>query len=304
MKEQLEQNSLPNISLHNGLLYVQGRLLIPNIPNLCLSLLQRPKAMIHFLVDGRKKNFTAWIYTWRTCRHPGNHTKTGYFSLNSLNDATHAKPQKYSTHKPYGLLQPLPTPPSPWHDISMDFITHLPPANSKTAIWVIVDHLTKLAHFISLPAHYTATSLATIFLKDIYRLHVLPNSILSDQDPLFLSHFWAQLFKQLGTKLRHSSAYHPQTDGQTEVINRCLEAYVRAFSCDEPKTWHRYLYLVELWYNTSFHSSINMSPFKAMYGREATTIHEYKPGTNSTASIDSTLQEHQRLIDLLKAALN
>ncbi|KAL4581633.1 hypothetical protein LXL04_006159 [Taraxacum kok-saghyz] len=210
---------------------------------------------------------------------------------------------KSPNHKPYGLLQPLPIPQAPWHDISLDFITHLPPSNGKSSISVIVDRLTKFSHFIALPSKYTAASLATVFLKDIYRFHGLPKSILSDRDPLFLSHFWIQLFKQLGTKIRHSSAYHPQTDGQTEVVNRCLESYLRAFACDEPKSWHRYLYLAEFWYNTSFHSAIAMTPFKVMYGRDATAIHDYTPSSNATASIDATLQEHQRLIDLLKEAL-
>nr|GFB98907.1 reverse transcriptase [Tanacetum cinerariifolium] len=88
-----------------------------------------------------------------------------------------------------------------------------------------------------------------------------------------------------------------------EVVNRCLESYLRAFVRDEPRTWNKYLYLAEFWYNTSFHSSIKMTPFKAVYGREATTIHDYSPGTNKTASIDATLVEHQRLISVLKEAL-
>lgn len=196
---------------------------------------------------------------------------------------------KYPTHKPYGTLQPLPTPEAPWFDISMDFVTGLPPSKGKTVVWVIVDRLSKFAHFIPLPTHYTAITLASVFMKEVYRLHGLPETIVLDRDPLFVSCFWTELFKQIGTKLLHSSAYHPQTDGQTEVGNRCLESYLRAFVMDEPSNWLRYLYLAEYSYNTSFHSAINMTPFKALYGHDATSIHDYVAGSNKTASIDSSL---------------
>lgn len=100
----------------------------------------------------------------------------------------------------------------------MDFITNLPNSSGKTAIWVLVDRLSKFAHFIPLPPKYTAAYLASIFLTDIYKLHGLPKSIVSDHDPIFLSQFYKELFKQLGTQLNFSSAYHPPSDGQTEVV--------------------------------------------------------------------------------------
>lgn len=115
----------------------------------------------------------------------------------------------------------------------MDFITHLPPSNNKTTIWVIVDRLTKFAHFIALPTSFTAASLAPIFISEIYRLHGTPKTIVSDRDRVFVSTFWRSLFKHLGTTLAFSSSYHPQTDGQTEVLNRCLETYLRCFVSDE-----------------------------------------------------------------------
>ncbi|GKB89525.1 ty3-gypsy retrotransposon protein [Tanacetum coccineum] len=210
---------------------------------------------------------------------------------------------KHPNHKPYGLLQPLPTPSQPWHDISMDFITQLPPSKGKSCIWVIVDRLSKYAHFISLPPNYTAVTLASLFMHEIYRLHGLPKTIVSDRDPLFLSRFWKELFKLMGTKLLHSSAYHPQTDGQTEVVNRCLEMYLRAFVFDEPRTWAKLLYLAEFCYNTSHHSSINMSPFKALYGRDVTSIHNYLPGSTATGSIENSLLEHQKIMSSLKHSI-
>ncbi|GKE51669.1 ty3-gypsy retrotransposon protein [Tanacetum coccineum] len=210
---------------------------------------------------------------------------------------------KHPNHKPYGLLQPLPTPSQPWHDISMDFITQLPPFKGKVCIWVIVDRLSKYAHFLPLSPNYTAITLASIFMHEIYRLHGLPKTIVSDRDPLFLSRFWKELFKLMGTKLVHSSAYHPQTDGQTEVVNRCLEMYLRAFVFDEPRTWAKLLYLAEFCYNTSHHSSINMSPFKALYGRDVTSIHNYLPGSTATGSIENSLLEHQKIMSSLKHSI-
>ncbi|KAL4582831.1 hypothetical protein LXL04_007392 [Taraxacum kok-saghyz] len=113
---------------------------------------------------------------------------------------------KAPTHKPYGLLQPLPIPSSVWSDISMDFITHLPSSNGKTTIWVIVDRFSKYAHFIALPSQFGVMTLATLFMHHVYRLHGLPNSIVSDRDPIFLSSFWKEIFKLMGTKLRYSTA--------------------------------------------------------------------------------------------------
>lgn len=140
-------------------------------------------------------------------------------------------------------------------------------------------------------------------MHEIYRLHGLPNTIVLDRDPLFLNRFWKELFKLMGTKLLHSSAYHSQTDGQTEVVNCCLEMYLRAFVYDEPRTWERMLYLAEFCYNTSHHSSINMSPFKALYGRDVTSIHDYIPGSTTTGSIENSLLEHQRIMSSLKHSI-
>lgn len=153
-------------------------------------------------------------------------------------------------------MQPLPIPDQVWEDISMDFITHLPPSQGKTIIWVIVDRLIKYAHFLPLPTSYRTQNLASLFSAKIYRLHGVSKSIVSDKDPLFLSQFWKAFFNEQKTTLSYSSAYHPQSDGQTEVLNRCLEAYLRCFVSDDPQRRCQFLHLAEFWYNTSFHSSI------------------------------------------------
>ena len=129
-----------------------------------------------------------------------------------------------------GLLQPLPVPHRIWQEVSMDFIDSLPMSQGKTSILVVVDRLSKLAHFLPLAHPYTAPQIAQLFLDNIYKLHGLPKSIVSDRDRIFMSLFWKSLFEKLHVQLKMSSAYHPQTDGQTEVVNKCLEGYLRCIT--------------------------------------------------------------------------
>lgn len=116
----------------------------------------------------------------------------------------------------------------------MDFITHLPVSASKSVLWVVVDRLTKFAQFIALPFGFSASSLAVIFLAEIYRLHGVPKTIVSNKDRIFISKFWKELFMALGTTLAYGSSYHPRSDGQTEVLNRCLEMYLQCFVSEQP----------------------------------------------------------------------
>lgn len=173
---------------------------------------------------------------------------------------------KHENVKTPGLLQPLPIPDQAWMHISMDFIEQLPISEGKDTIWVVVDRFSKYAHFISLHHPFTASSLANNFLDTIYKLHGLPSSIVSDRDRIFTSQFWSQLFKLLGVQQNLSTAYHPQSDGQTERVNQCLESYLRCMCSNSPKQWHRWLPLAEWWYNTNFHTSTKHSPFEILYG--------------------------------------
>ena len=134
-----------------------------------------------------------------------------------------------------GLLQPLPMPEGVWRDVSMDFIEGLPKSNGYNVILVVVDRLTKYAHFIPMKHPYTASTIAQAFLDNVVKLHGLPNSIISDRDTVFVSHFSTQLFKLYKVNLTLSTAYHPQTDGQTERVNQCLEMFLRCSVQDSPK---------------------------------------------------------------------
>jgi hypothetical protein len=171
-----------------------------------------------------------------------------------------------------GMLQPLPIPVWKWEDISMDFIVGLPrTSKGHDSIWVIVDRLTKSAHFLPVSTKYIATDYAQLYFDKIVTSHGVPLTIISDRGSVFMSHFWQQLQKCLGTRLLHSSAYHPQTDGQTERVNQVLEDMLRACVISFPEKWDKCLKLAEFSYNNSYHESIRMAPFEALYGRRCRT---------------------------------
>ena len=145
---------------------------------------------------------------------------------------------KASHLKVAGILQPLSIPSWKWEDISMDFIVVLPNTSQKhDSIWVIVDRLTKTAHFLPVQTTYSAKKYAQIYLDQIVRLHGIPKTIISDRGAQFVTRFWEQLQDSLGTKLIHSSTYHPQTDGQTERVNQILEDMLRACVIWYDKNW-------------------------------------------------------------------
>ncbi|KAJ1407175.1 Ribonuclease H-like superfamily [Sesbania bispinosa] len=171
----------------------------------------------------------------------------------------------------------------------MDFITYLPNSYGHTVIWVICNRLTMFVHFLALHSKFTAQDLAVRFSVDICRLHGILKSILSDIDPLFLSSFWRELFRLQGNTLKYNSAYHPETDGQTEVTNRSLEAYLCCFTSDHPRLWYKFLHLTEYWHNSSFHSAIGMSPFQGLYRRAPLEIPDYVSGSSENSPLDITM---------------
>ena len=177
---------------------------------------------------------------------------------------------KYDRGKAPGLLQILPIPDGPWQSISMDFIFGLPKSiQGNTGIWMIVDRFSKQAHFLPVKKTIKAKHMANLFMFHIFKHHGLPSSIISDRDPRMTSLFWKGLFENLGIKLNFSSAYHPQTDRQSEILDSIvldlLKRYVGELAQGNP--WEQYLPLVEYAYNNTVHTSTGKAPFEIIDGR-------------------------------------
>ena len=142
---------------------------------------------------------------------------------------------KVVCHTPYGLLSPLAIPTRLWSSVSLDWITDLPPSHYHDAILVVVERLTKMAVFILTTKSMSAADVAALFLREVVRVHGLPESLISDRDTVFTSHFWRRLIELLGIKANRSSTFHPQIDGQTERLNSVQEQYLCIY-CDYQQT--------------------------------------------------------------------
>jgi len=286
----------PQFTDREGLLLYKGRIVIPPASALCTTLMaefHNSKVGGHsgvlrtykriaqsFYWEAMKKDVRSYVATCDTCQR-----------------------NKSEARSAAGLLQPLPVPSQVWEEISLDFVDGLPSSTGKTTVMVVVDRLTKYAHFIALTHPYTAKKVAEVFVSNIVRLHGMPTAIVSDRDPIFLSTFWKEFFALQGTQLKMSSAYHPQSDGQTEVVNRCLEQYLRCLCSQHPKTWAHQLPWAEYWYNTTFHQSLGITPFQALYGRPAPTMVNYLLGASVVDEVDRELQDRDELLQQLKINL-
>jgi hypothetical protein len=216
--------------------------------------------------------------------HPGNtkmykDLKTRYWWKDMRRDIAHyvACCDTYSRvkiehQKPVGLLKPLEVPVWKWEDISMDFIVGLPRTpKGNDSIWVIVDRLTKVAHFVPVKVTFGTERLANLYVEHILRLHGAPKSIVSDRGPQFVAKFWSSFHKLMGTTLNYNTAFRSQTDGQTERVNQVLEDMLRACALTYDTDWESSLPFAEFSYNNSFQTSLRMAPFEALYRRKCRT---------------------------------
>jgi hypothetical protein len=227
-----------------------------------------------------------------------------------VRNCTTCQRNKTPALSPAGLLQPLEVPSQVWADISMDFIEGLPKVDGKSVILTVVDRFSKYAHFIPLGHPYTAASVARAFFDGIVQLHEFPTSIVSDRDPVFTGNVWRDLFKLAGVTLRMSTAFHPQTNGQSEVVNKIIAMYLRCITGDRPRAWVDWFSWAEYCYNTSFHSALRATPFEVVYGRPPQPILPYRAGlarTEAAATLlrgcDAILTEaRQRLIQAQRLA--
>ncbi|KAM0065899.1 putative nucleotidyltransferase, Ribonuclease H [Helianthus debilis subsp. tardiflorus] len=297
LKYSADPTLFPDYTLQDGLLLFKGRLLVPNVQALRHQLLLEFHSSAFGGHSGVTRTFQrlAATFYWKNMKA-------------DVKDFI-AQCQIYQQIKPSflspgGLLHPLPIPQAVFEDIALDFITCLPNSHGKTVIMVVVDRLSKYGHFIALPPSFTSFTVATAFVIDVVRLHGIPLSIVTDRDSRFMTEFWKELHRINGTTLKFSTAYHPQTDGQTEALNRCLEMYLRCYVADHPQKWLQFLPWAEFWYNTSYQTSSQMTPFEVLYGRKPPSLTRYLRGSTPNVTLEEQLVERDNVLTLLKTNLS
>jgi transposase InsO family protein len=200
---------------------------------------------------------------------------------------------KHSTHAPYGEMQPMELPTEPWTDISMDFVTGLPQSEDPAtglyydSILVIVDRFTKYALMVPFRRDYTAVRLAHVLKDRLIRDHGIPRTIISDRDKLFTSNYWATLMAEIGIQRKLSTAYHPQTDGQTERTNRTMKTYLKIFSNHSQTNWVSLLPMAQMSYNNKLSEATGKTPYFANHGKHPNLFQRTLPSPKAEAAIKS-----------------
>ncbi|GJW73627.1 putative reverse transcriptase domain-containing protein [Tanacetum coccineum] len=235
------------------------------------------------------------LYWW-----PNMKAEIATYASNCL---TYAK-VKAEHQKPSGLLQQPEIPEWKWEKITMDFVSGLPRTPSGyDSIWVIVDRLPKFAHFLPMKKTDSIEKLAQLYLKEIVCKHSVPTLIISDRDSLLTSRFWKSLQEAMGTQLDMGTAYHPETDGQSERTIQTLEDMLRACVIDFGSSWDRHLPLVEFSYNNSYHASIKAAPFEALYGQKCRTLVYWSEVGDSQLTGPKLVRETTEMIVQIKNRL-
>ncbi|KAK1602077.1 hypothetical protein QYE76_017120 [Lolium multiflorum] len=263
------EKGIDDFYLHQGFLFKGNKLCVP-MSSLRLLLLQESHGgglMGHF---GRDKTLSmlSTHYYWPRMKR----------DVERLCNRCTTCLQAKSTSNSYGLYTPLPIPYAPWSDISMDFVLGLPRTKyGHDSIFVVVDRFSKMAHFIPCSRTDDASHIASLFFREIVRLHGVPRSIVSDRDVKFMSYLWKTLMAKFNVKLLFSSSSHPQTDGQTEVVNRSLSTLLRVLVKKNLKAWEDCIPHAEFAYNRAKHSTTMRSPFMVVYGFEPPTAIDLLP---------------------------
>ena len=251
--------TLAECEVLDGRLFYQKRLFVPDYDPLKLFLVQRHHDDPAAGHSGRSKTIELMLreYYW-----PGLYKYVSRYVKN-CDTCQRIKP---SRDKYQGRIKLLPAPEERWRDLSMDFVGELPNSEGFNAILVVTDRLTKMRHLIPCHTTATATDTATMFFHYVFKLHGLPNSIVSDRGTQFVAEFWRSLCQLLGIQARLSTAYHPESDGQTERFNAVAEQYLRAYINYQQDDWSRWLPLAEFSANNQDSATTKLSPFAANYG--------------------------------------
>jgi hypothetical protein len=256
IEEQITEDKTPGFSIDDqGTLWYKKRICVPELKEIRESIFREANDLAYSIHLGSTK-----MYHDLKSRYWWYGMKRAIAEYVALCD--NCQRVKAEHQRPTELLQPLKI--SEWklEEISIDFIVGLPKTQSGyDSIWVIVDRLSKVAHFIPVKTTYKGTKLAELYIARIVYLHRVPKKIVSGQGTQFTSKFWEKLHESMDTKLNFSSAYHPQTDGQTERVNQILKDMLR-----DNQSWDKCLPYAEFSYNNSYQESIKMAPFEFLYG--------------------------------------
>ena len=266
------------VTMEDGLLFVKGRWYVPSNKELKNKILKAEH-------DSRVAGHFGQFMTLERIKANFYWPKMDQEVEEYVRSCDSCQRNKATRHKKYGLLDPQDIPNRPWDDISMDFIVGLPESSGHTKIWVVVDWFSKMAHFIPHSTDTPIKEIANIFRREVWRLHGLPNSVVSDRDSRFPSKFWLCVMELLDVDVRMSTAFHLQTDGQTERVNQILEQYLRSYCSYQQDDWAELLSLAEHAYNSAVSESTKVSPFEANYGFSPRTnwLETKKPKQVNTA---------------------
>ncbi|KAK1681366.1 hypothetical protein QYE76_042214 [Lolium multiflorum] len=263
IKKQIAAGKAPGFTVvEEGVLWYNGRLCVPSDSELKQVILKEAHDTLYSIHPGGTKMYQDLKeqFWW----HGMKREIGSYIAKCDICQRVKAEHQR-----PAGLLQPLQIPEWKWDSVGMDFITGLPKSSKgNDSIWVVVDRLTKVAHFIPVKTTYQGPRLAELYISRIVSLHGTQKSIVSDRGSQFTSRFWQKVHEGLGTRLNFSTAYHPQTDGQTERVNQILEDMLRACVLEYGSKWEDY---AEFSYINNYQASLQMAPFEALYGRKCHT---------------------------------
>ncbi|WVZ84803.1 hypothetical protein U9M48_031790 [Paspalum notatum var. saurae] len=266
IRELLKSGKAPHFwEDEQGTLWYKNRICVPNVDSIRKLILSEAHDIAYSIHPGSTKMYydlkeRFWWYGMKRA-------VAEYIAICDTCQRVKAEHQR-----PAGLLQSLKVPQWKWEEITMDFIVGLPRTQKGyNSIWVVVDRLTKVAHFIPVNTTYSGAKLAELYISRIVCLHGVHKRIISDRGSQFTSRFWEQLHNSLDTKLRFSTAYHPQTDGQTERTNQILEDMLRACAIQYGTSWDKCLPYAEFSYNNSYQASLKKSPFEALYGKRCRT---------------------------------
>jgi hypothetical protein len=266
IRDTMERGKAPDFTKDDqGTIWFKKRICVPDVEDLRKTILREAHDSAYSIHPVSTK-----MYQDLKQRYWWHGMKRDVAAHVALCDTCHRV--KAEHQKPARLLQPLKVPEWKWEEIGMDFIVGLPRTPvGYDSIWIIVDRLTKVAHFIPIKTTHSGARLAELYMSRIVCLHGVPKRIVSDRGTQFTSRFWEKIHESMDTKLNFSSAYHPQTDGQTERTNQILKDMLRACALKHGSSWDKSLLYAEFFYNNSYQASLKMAPFEALYGRKCRT---------------------------------